>query len=299
MDRRAIDPRQLTSRQLRFALHRRQLTPPAGAAERAPPTVSAEMSGSFRLVQLTDSHIGAGWSDVDPAATLRQVICDIRRITDRPDAVLVTGDLVEHGDPAEYAVVQKLASELGAPVLALPGNHDDRDTLRRCFGLGGTAGEPVQYSVDLGSLRLVALDTTRPGRDDGELSPERLRWLDAELALAPEQMTLLAMHHPPFAIGIPVWDAIGLPADDRRALADVVRRHPQVRRMVAGHVHQSMTGAVAGRVAITVPSTYMQARLDLNGAALEFGETPPGFALHTVTDGEIISHVLAAGPLRG
>ena len=98
------------------------------------------MSGSFRLVQLTDSHIGADWSDVDPAAALRQVVAAIRRVTDRPDAILVTGDLAEHGDPAEYAVVRELASGLGAPVLALPGNHDDRDTLRRCFGLGGTAG---------------------------------------------------------------------------------------------------------------------------------------------------------------
>ncbi len=248
-------------------------------------------------MQLTDSHIGAGWSDVDPAAALRQVVAAIRRVTDRADAILITGDLVEHGDPAEYAVVRELASGLGAPVLALPGNHDDRDTLRRCFGLGGTAGEPVQYSVDLGPVRLVALDTTRPGQDDGELSSERLRWLDAELALAPDQTTLLAMHHPPFAIGIPVWDAIGLPADDRRALADVVRRHPQVRRMLAGHVHQPAIGAVAGRVALTVPSTYMQARLDFSGTGLEFGDAPPGFALHVETDGEIVSHVLAVDPL--
>ncbi|HEY5430584.1 MAG TPA: metallophosphoesterase, partial [Solirubrobacteraceae bacterium] len=109
-----------------------------------------------------------------------------------------------------------------APVYALAGNHDDRETLRRCFGLGGAAGEPVQYAMDLGALRLIALDTTRPGEDGGELDSHRLRWLDAELARAPDQPTLLAMHHPPFAIGIAVWDAIGLPAADRRALAVVL-----------------------------------------------------------------------------
>jgi 3',5'-cyclic AMP phosphodiesterase CpdA len=52
-------------------------------------------------------------------------------------------------------------------------------------------------SVDLGPLRLVVLDSTIPDEDPGALDGERLAWLEAELAAAPEQLTLIAMHHPP------------------------------------------------------------------------------------------------------
>jgi 3',5'-cyclic-AMP phosphodiesterase len=101
----------------------------------------------------------------------------------------------------------------------LPGNHDDRRALHRHFGGPGAAGEPVQHSVDLGPLRLVVLDTTRPGEDPGALDAERLDWLDAELAAAPRLPTLLAMHHPPLVTGVPAWDELGLPVADRRRSA--------------------------------------------------------------------------------
>jgi 3',5'-cyclic-AMP phosphodiesterase len=155
----------------------------------------------------------------------------------------------------------------------------------------GADADPVQYSADLGPLRLVVLDTTRPGEDPGVLDPERLRWLDAELATAPEQPTLLAMHHPPLVTGVPAWDHIGLPSADRRALGEVVERHPQVRRLVAGHVHRTISGELAGRAVLSVPSTYVQARLNFGSQEIELAADPAGFAVHAVLDGELISHV--------
>jgi 3',5'-cyclic AMP phosphodiesterase CpdA len=173
----------------------------------------------------------------------------------------------------------------------LPGNHDDRHALRRHFGVPGTAGEPVQYSVDLGPLRLVLLDTTRPGEDPGALDAERLDWLDGELAAAPGISTLLAMHHPPLVTGVPAWDELALPAADRRGLAQVLARHGQVRRLVAGHVHRTISGDLAGRAVLTVPSTYVQALLNFGSEEIELVDEPAGFALHAVLDGELISHV--------
>ena len=131
----------------------------------------------------------------------------------QPDAVLVTGDLADHGSDGEYEQVRELLAPLRAPIFALPGNHDDRETLRRHFGLPGTGAEPVRYSVDLGPLRWVLLDTTLPGEDPGVLDGEQLAWLGGVLDASSEQPTLIAMHHPPLRTGIPAWDAIGL--DDR------------------------------------------------------------------------------------
>jgi 3',5'-cyclic-AMP phosphodiesterase len=205
--------------------------------------------------------------------------------------VLVSGDLSENAEDAEYEQVRELLALLEAPLFVLPGNHDDRAALRRRFAVPGVGGEPVQYAADLGGLRLVVVDTTRPGEDPGILDEERLSWLDAALAAEPDTPTVIAMHHPPLVTGIPALDETGLPTEDRRALAAVVERHAQVRRIVAGHVHRAISGELAGRAVLAAPSTYMQARLDLSSAELQIVPEPAGFVLHVLRDGELISHV--------
>jgi 3',5'-cyclic-AMP phosphodiesterase len=246
-------------------------------------------------VQLSDPHVGADWSGHDPAAALAAAVESVHALRPAPDAVLVSGDLAEHAADAEYLHVRELLSSLDAPLHVLPGNHDDRATLRRHFDLPGMNGEPVQYAADLGPLRLVVIDTTRPGEDPGALDGERLSWLDAELAAAPEAPTVLAMHHPPLTTGMPALDAIGLPAEDGGALAAVVERHPQVRRLVAGHMHRTITADLAGRAVLVAPSTYMQARLDFASEQLRTVPEPAGFAVHVLLDGEVASHVQQVG----
>lgn len=217
----------------------------------------------------------------------------VRAIRPQPNAVLLTGDLADHATDEEYEELRALIASLGAPLYVLPGNHDDRRALHRHFGVPGADGEPVRYSVDLGPLRLVVLDTTRPGEPSGALEGDQLEWLDAELAAAPEELTLVAMHHPPLVIGVPAWDEIGLAAADRLALGAVIERHRQVQRIVCGHFHSTITGELAGRGVLVVPSTYVQTRLDFHVRELELTSELPGFAMHAVVDGELVSHVKA------
>lgn len=254
----------------------------------------AGVGGLFLLAQLSDFHVGADWAEGDPLAGFAAVVDALHAMPPRPAAVLVSGDLADHATDVEYAQVRDGLASIGAPVYVLPGNHDDRRALHRHFGVPGASGEPVQYSVELGPLRLIVLDTTRPGEDPGTLDRERLAWLDSELAAAPGSPTLIAMHHPPLVIGLPAWDADGLPASDRASLADVVERHPQVRRIVAGHVHRAMIGELAGRTVLTAPSTYVQARPNFVSGEIELTREPAGFVLHTLLDGELISQVRLA-----
>ena len=249
------------------------------------------MARPFLLVQLSDFHIGADWAGSDSAAKLAAAVESVRALRPRPDAVLVSGDLTDHATDGEYEQVRELLAPLSGPFYVLPGNHDDRHALHRHFGVPGADGEPVQYAVDLGPLRLVAIDTTRPGEDPGALDEDRLGWLDQELAMAPKTPTLLAMHHPALLTGIPLWDELGLPEADRRALREVIERHPQVRRIVCGHMHRTIIGELAGRAVMTVPSTYVQARLDFRMQEIELADEPAGFAVHAVLDGELVSHV--------
>jgi 3',5'-cyclic AMP phosphodiesterase CpdA len=254
------------------------------------------VSELFVLVQLSDFHVGADWGAGDPAGGVRAAVDAVRELRPGPDAVLVTGDLVEHGTDAEYAAVGELLAPLaGVPLLVLPGNHDDRAALRRHFDVPGEGAEPVQYAVTLGPLRVVVLDSTIPGADAGRLDAPRLAWLDAVLAEEPARPTLIALHHPPLRTGSAAWDALGVPDAERRALAEVVARHPQVRRIAGGHVHRPVVAELAGRPVVSAPSTYLQARFDLGAQELDVVPDPSGFAVHVVAGDELITHLHPLG----
>ncbi|HEX4011584.1 MAG TPA: phosphodiesterase [Solirubrobacteraceae bacterium] len=249
------------------------------------------MARPFLLVQITDPHLGADWGFDDPGAGLRRTVAEVARLPNGADAVVVTGDLADDGASVQYERLSAALEPLGLPVYVLPGNHDRRDAMRAHFGLPGEDADPIQYAVDLGGLRLIALDTTRPGEDAGSLDDDRLSWLEDALAAAPQQPALIAMHHPPMATGIAAWDAIGLPDRDRRALEAVVARHRQVLALCAGHVHQAMTAKIARRPAMTIPSTYVQARPDYDLDRIELVPGPAAFAVHAVNGAGLVSHL--------
>ena len=242
------------------------------------------------IVQLTDPHLGAGWSP-GPGGALRRALAAITRVVGRPDALLVTGDVAHSPLAGEYAEAAALLMGAGVPVLAVPGNHDDPALLSEHLGQPIAATGDVRWSRAIGDLRVLGLDTTVPGEPGGALGDERLRWLQARLAEAPETPTLLAMHHPPIETGLPAMDAIGIPAPDRAALADVLRDAPQVQRIAAGHVHRTVAGALGGVPVLAIASNDVQLRLDLHGSEIAFAAEPPCFAVHLLAGGRLVSHV--------
>jgi Icc protein len=248
------------------------------------------MNRPFLLAHLSDPHIGAEWaSGHDPIAGLRAAVEGVAAMRPSADALLISGDLADNATDAEYELVRDICAVLDVPVHVLPGNHDDREALRRHFDVPGANGEPIQYSLQLGPLRLVVLDSTRPGEIPGELDNARLDWLDRELALAPDNPTLLALHHPPLLTGMPAWDEIGLAASSQRALAEIVERHPQIRKIVSGHVHRAIAGSISDRPVLSVPSTYVQASLRFDSSEIEFASHPAAFTVHTIVNGDIVS----------
>ncbi|HEY3492806.1 MAG TPA: metallophosphoesterase, partial [Solirubrobacterales bacterium] len=162
------------------------------------------------LAQLSDLHIGGSENGFDPVPHLEAVVEAVRALPNRPDAVLVSGDLTDDGAAEGYLVARELLGRLEVPLYVLPGNHDDRGRLRAAFGLPGQGDEPIRYSVDVAALRLVVFASNVPGQDPGRYDAEQLGWLDAELGAEPDRPTLLALHHPPLATGIQEWDEINL-----------------------------------------------------------------------------------------
>ena len=241
------------------------------------------------LIQLGDLHIGADWVELDPLETLSSTIDAIRRLDLPIAAVLALGDLAEHGSDSEYSDARAALERLGAPIHAAMGNHDDRETLRRHFG-PGPGNAPVRYATELGAARLIVLDTTIPGEDAGCLDEDSLTWLEDELRESPRTSTVLAMHHPPLLTGSAAFDRFALNSDSRFALAEVVNRYPQVRRIVGAHLHRPLLTEFASRPLLVAPSTYVQFPLDPDAVKLVAGDEPPGFIMHMIgEDGSLLS----------
>jgi 3',5'-cyclic AMP phosphodiesterase CpdA len=254
---------------------------------------------SFLLAQLSDPHVRVGPGDGDAARALAEAVERVLALDTLPDAVLVSGDLVDTPTTPAYERTRELLAPLPMPVHVLAGNHDDRDQLRASFGDPAPGEEPLQYVTPLGPLRLIACDTTLPGREEGRLDPERLAWLEAQLAADADTPTIVAMHHPPLLTGVRELDAIGLPSTDRAALEDLIARHPQVRRIVAGHVHRGAVSMLGPCLVFTCPSTYLQAVLDFRDPGrLALAPQPPGFALHLAGGEHLVSHVHNFGGAR-
>lgn len=250
--------------------------------------------GPELLAQLSDPHVQVGRGDRGPAEALARAVRAVLALDPGPRAVLVSGDLVDAPGAREYERVRELLAPLPMPVFVVAGNHDDRDALRELFvpdGSAGGAGEPFRYSARVDGVRLVACDTTRRGFDDGELSAEHRFWLEQQLVMDPATPTILALHHPPIEIGIRPLDELGLPEPARIALGDILALHPQVRRVVAGHVHRGAFGVLGGCGVMTCPSTYLQAPLEIPGGELRLVPEPPAFAVHAALGDDVVSHL--------
>ena len=248
------------------------------------------------IAHLSDMHVsapGAGLLQfVDGRARLQLALAHIAAMTPRPDALLLTGDLVDHGTPDEYSLLRELLDVVEVPTYLIPGNHDDRAELVAAFGHHAYLprdGGPLAYVLDELPLRLVGLDTLRDGYHDGELDGPRLQWLDDQLRTAPSTPTVVFMHHPPFATGI--WWMDGNPLVGRDEFRAVVAAHPQVRRVIAGHVHHYASGQLGTVPCNTAPGVSYQALLDLDPSASPKITNDAGpMLLYDFHDGDGVAH---------
>ena len=238
------------------------------------------------LAQISDPHLRTG----DEARTASLAAAAKAAAAHAPDAVLVSGDIADTPSSAEYDMAAEALAALPVPVHVLAGNHDDPDGLRAQFG------QEPQYAVRVGDLRLVVVDTTVPGRDDGALGEERLAWL-ADRLVEDTAPTVVAVHHAPLTLGVAGIDDVGVPRADREALGGVLARFPHVVRVAGGHVHRAALGMLGPVPVFACPSTSSQLELDFEtDAEAGFSQDPPAFALHLWRDGGLTTHVVPYAP---
>lgn len=243
---------------------------------------------TVRLAQFTDLHLFAEESgrlrDVPTLASLSAVLEHARRGAWPPDALLLTGDLVQD-DAGGYAHVRRMFGSMQLPVLCLPGNHDRPEAMHRelsCspFVTGG--------HVDLGGWRIVLLDSVVPGRAGGALSAAALSALDEALANAGKRHALVCLHHHPVPVLSGWLDQVGL--SNAQDFFSVIDRHVNVRAITWGHVHQTFDALRNDVRLLATPSTCAQFLPRAEQFVLD--RSPPAYrTLELKPDGSIATEV--------
>ena len=204
----------------------------------------------------------------------------------QPDLIVLGGDLTSDEKVASYRRARAALARLNAPVHAIMGNHDDRSTYRSVFHPDGPASaDPAYAAFDHGPCRFVLLDSHVPGAVEGRMDAPQLAWLDAELAAHPRRPTFAFVHHQPLPIGVKWLDNLGfLNGQD---LVRVVERHPQVRAVFFGHVHQPRIWRYRGIVFASVPALAFQfSPTEQETTGRHITLDPPGFRVVRSPDGD-------------
>jgi 3',5'-cyclic-AMP phosphodiesterase len=249
----------------------------------------------MRIAHLSDLHLARGPLAAGPAAGLADALGRALAIEPRPDCVVITGDLADTGHPDEYAALRDILRKCPVPVHLLPGNHDDPGALIARFGDTPYLGHGVSpsYVAEYPEATLVIANSWVQGSPAGLLGPDQLAWIDRALGARPEVPAFVCLHHPPVPVGIPFLD--GMILDDAPALADVVRGHPHVVRVLAGHVHRDVSALFAGTVMTAAPSTYRQSALRLHDVEPPgYVAEPAGFLLHVLDGPACVTHSVTA-----
>lgn len=255
------------------------------------------------IAQITDIHLG--FDPGNPDELNRQRLDTVLRALidgpNRPDLLLATGDLTDHGDSDSYRALADAFGQCPFPVWPCMGNHDDRANFAAVFPDVPQQGGFVHYVIPLPGRRIIMLDTLEPGRHGGAFCEARARWLGERLDEDSATPTLIVMHHPPVEVGI---DWMNTHPDEPwvQRFAATIEGRPNIVALMCGHLHRTITAPWKGTSIAICSSTAPQLALDLrpmdpaapDGRPMIIADAP-AYALHRWTGEGLVTHFETAG----
>jgi Icc protein len=195
------------------------------------------------IAQLSDLHVGGGRHQ---PPLLETAIAEVNEAG--PDLVVIAGDLTDEGYPDQYDEVREKLSALACRrVVEVPGNHDAKHVgylqFERVFGTRDT-----QLRMSAGGLdvALVAVDSTKPDIDEGEIGREHYAWIKEGFAAAADLRIFVCHHH---LMPIPGTGRERNQVLDAGDVLSVLRRSG-VDLVLGGHRHVPYVWPVAGMLLV-------------------------------------------------
>jgi 3',5'-cyclic AMP phosphodiesterase CpdA len=149
--------------------------------------MSPDAGGLFTIAQISDLHCGGPYFVPN---LLERAITEINDL--EPDIVICSGDLTTFGFKEEYALAKQYLDRIDCEaVVVIPGNHDSRNVgylhFERIFG--------DRFSVlRKDGVTVVAVDSTEPDLDHGQIGRGHYRWIEEQFAL-PADLRVFVLHH--------------------------------------------------------------------------------------------------------
>ena len=255
----------------------------------------------MKFIHLTDTHFVPPEKELygrDPAVALSAAVDDINAHHADAELVVVTGDLTHWGETEAFAQLSDVLGRLVPPLKLLIGNHDDRELFRDHFPEQQADGSGyIQSTLDVSAGRFVFLDTVLKGTHQGHYCADRCAWLADTLAAA-DRDVFLFMHHPPFSIGLPAIDDLGLQQKDAFRAA-VAPHRGRIRHLFFGHVHRPVAGSWLGIPVSTVRAMNHQTWFDMTAETLVGSHEPPAYCVVLIDPDTVVVHYhdfMDAGP---
>ncbi len=244
----------------------------------------------MKFVHLSDLHFTTTAEEY-PALrpglvnALGKVFDDVAKIEKHLDFVSITGDLAERGNIESYEGLKKLLNAMSIPVFIVPGNHDNRDDLRRVFASAYyfTSNDPMDYQVDFGRVQVLGVDTVIEGKPSGRISDDQLSWLRSMLLHDYTDHTVVSMHHPPFPTGHAEFDEMA-EVEGAEELGELIRRSKSKVVVLSGHVHRPYQTVWHGANCYIAggPSFQMGSSFCFGDSRLQVVEEPFAYFIHAI-----------------
>jgi Icc protein len=208
----------------------------------------------MKLIHFSDIHLTTPGQTIggrDPNENFERALTHCLKDHADAELMVITGDLSDWGDRADYIRLRDRLVALPMPVKLCIGNHDNRPTFLEVFPEAADEQGFAQGLHDVSAGRCLFLDTWAPGTHAGHYCASRLEWLEARLT-EHDGPFFLFMHHNPIPTHIRPVDTISL-MDDANFRSIVARHARKVRHIFFGHCHLPISGSTAG-----VPTTSLR-----------------------------------------
>jgi 3',5'-cyclic AMP phosphodiesterase CpdA len=191
------------------------------------------------IAQLSDVHVGSGRYRQE---LLRTAIAEVNSL--EPDLVVVVGDLTDDGYPDQYPAAKAELAAIECPrTVLVPGNHDARNVGYLHFeDAFGSRDSRLEFSAGELDTALVAVDSSKPDLDEGEIGREHYGWIEEGFADAADLRIFVCHHH---LMPIP---GTGRERNQVLDAGDVLSllRQLEVDLVLSGHRHVPYVWPVAG-----------------------------------------------------
>ncbi len=235
-------------------------------------------------MQLSDLHLFEDPLKIHkeraPLQQLQAAIQNINAQMSNDKIVIISGDLVSDISQKTYELLAQTIKEIDAMVYVIPGNHDDRDLIKRYF-IGNNISHEKEIHRD--NWLILLLDSSAPGKNlgSGRLDQAELNRVEQLLNQYPQKDILIFIHHPPILFGAGWFQAICL--ENRAEFINLIQHQKNVRATIFGHGHYQYNALINNQLYIGAPSTWRQFDHTIDKYT-EYNAAPGGYNEYKLMD---------------